>query len=115
MESANAFIRESDPELWESMEPFTLEEAESVLGVIQGFYPSGVGARDLRETLLIQLRDRGEQGTLAYRIVHDHFEQLVNHRWSELSKEHGISPKDVQAPPTRSPSSTRSRASSTRT
>jgi RNA polymerase sigma-54 factor len=95
--AANTWLAESEPELWAEMEPFTLDEAESVLGIIQGFYPSGVGARDLQETLLIQLRDRGEDDTLAYRIIHDHFEQLVNHRWSELSKEHGISPRDVQS------------------
>jgi RNA polymerase sigma-54 factor len=97
VEAANTWLCESEPELWAEMEPFTIEEAEAVLAIIQGFYPSGVGARDLRETLLIQLRDRSEEDTLAYRIVHDHFEQLVNHRWSELSKEHGISPRDVQS------------------
>ncbi len=97
VEALNIWLAESEPELWAETEPFTLEEAESVLAVIQGFYPSGVGARDLRETLLIQLRDRKEDETLAFRIIRDHFDQLVNHRWSELSKEHGISPKDVQA------------------
>jgi len=97
VEAANTWLAESEPELWAEMEPFTLEEAEAVLGVIQGFYPSGVGARDLRETLLIQLRERKEDESLAYRIIQDHFEQLVNHRWSELSKEHGISPLDVQS------------------
>jgi RNA polymerase sigma-54 factor len=97
VESANEFFSTSEPDLWQEMEPFTLEEAEAVLAIIQTFYPSGVGARDLRETLLIQLRDRGENDTLVLRIVRDHFEQLVNHRWSELSKEHGISPRDVQS------------------
>ena len=97
VEAANTWLAESEPELWSEMEPFTLEEAESVLRIIQGFYPSGVGARNLQETLLIQLRERGEDDTLAFRIIHDHFEQLVNHRWSELSKEHGISPVDVQS------------------
>jgi RNA polymerase sigma-54 factor len=97
VEAANTWLAESEPELWAQMEPFTLEEADAVLVVIQGFYPSGVGARDLRETLLIQLRERKDDESLAYRIIQDHFEQLVNHRWSELSKEHGISPRDVQS------------------
>jgi RNA polymerase sigma-54 factor len=44
----------------------------------------------------LQLRDREEIDTLAFRIVRDHFDELVNHRWSELSKEHGISPVAVQ-------------------
>ena len=97
VESANSYFATSEPELWAEMTPFTVEEAEQVLAIIQMFYPSGVGARDLRETLLIQLRDRNDEETLAFRIVRDHFDQLVNHRWSELSKEHGISPRDVQS------------------
>jgi RNA polymerase sigma-54 factor len=97
IESTNSFLTDSDTEQTAEIEPFTVEEAEEVLAIVQGFYPSGVGARDLRETLLIQLRDRDETETLAFRIVRDHFEELVNHRWSELSKEHGISPKQVQA------------------
>jgi RNA polymerase sigma-54 factor len=78
-------------------EPVTLEETEQILAIIQGFDPSGIAARDLRETLLLQLLDRSEEESLAFRIIRDHFEELVSHRWSELSKEHGISPKDVQA------------------
>jgi len=96
VESLNEHLASSEPELWDEMEPYTVEEAERVLRVVQGFYPSGVGARDLQETLLIQLRERGETDSLSYRLVSDHFDQLVNHRWSELSKEHGISAKDVQ-------------------
>jgi RNA polymerase sigma-54 factor len=34
--------------------------------------------------------------TLAYLIVRDHYEQLINHRWSEISKELSISPREVQ-------------------
>ncbi|MGI9039377.1 MAG: RNA polymerase factor sigma-54 [Gemmatimonadota bacterium] len=89
-------LEETEPALWEEMEPYTVSEAEAMLHVVQGFYPSGVGARDLQETLMIQLRDRDETDGLAYRLVRDHFDQLVSHRWSELSKEYGISAKEVQ-------------------
>jgi RNA polymerase sigma-54 factor len=34
--------------------------------------------------------------SLAYRIARDYFEQLINHRWSEISKELSITPRDVQ-------------------
>ncbi|MDT8435309.1 MAG: RNA polymerase factor sigma-54 [Gemmatimonadota bacterium] len=95
--AANDWLASAEPEMREDLEPFTVEEAEAILTVIQGFSPTGVGARDLRETLLIQLRDRGEEETLSFRIVRDHFEQLVSHRWSELSKEHGIPAREVQA------------------
>ncbi|MFQ5689545.1 MAG: RNA polymerase factor sigma-54 [Gemmatimonadota bacterium] len=97
VESINSLV--SGPEYEELMAPgpVTVEEAGRALQVVQGFEPSGIGARDLRECLLLQLRDREEEDTLAFRIIRDHFDELVNHRWSELSKEHGISPAEVQA------------------
>jgi RNA polymerase sigma-54 factor len=81
----------------ETLDKFTIAEAEDMLKVIQGFDPAGIAARDLRECLLLQLTDADMEDTLAYRIVRDYFEQLINHRWSEISKELSITPKDVQS------------------
>ncbi|MGH7720951.1 MAG: RNA polymerase factor sigma-54 [Gemmatimonadaceae bacterium] len=71
-------------------------EIEEMLGVIQGLDPPGVGARDLRECLLLQLREAGLEQSVPYRLVRDCFDELINHRWSEISKRFGISPSDVQ-------------------
>ncbi len=99
VESLNHWVQE-EGERWaeegEVIEPFSLDEAGEMLRIIQGFEPSGVAARDLRECLLLQLQDANKEDTLAYRIVRDYFEQLINHRWSEISKELSITPKDVQ-------------------
>ncbi len=76
---------------------FTPEELEEGLRIIQNLDPAGIGARDLRECLLLQLRDKEQTGGLVYEIVDKHFEQLVNHRWAEISKELGVSPQEVQA------------------
>ncbi len=81
----------------EAIPPFTLEEVEEVLRTIQGLDPAGIGARDLRECLLLQLNDLHLENGLVHAIVDKHFEQLVNHRWAEISKELGVSPRDVQA------------------
>ncbi len=81
----------------ETLEPFNLEEAEEMLAIIQSFDPPGIGARNLRECLLLQLADTDSEETLVFRIVSDYFDQLINHRWSEISKELSITPKDVQA------------------
>ena len=83
VEALNAYLAELEADSAEGAEPYTLAEAERMLGMVQAFDPSGIGARDLRECLLLQLRDRGETESLAHRIVRDHFEELVNHRWSE--------------------------------
>ncbi len=80
----------------EELQPFSVEEAEKMMRTIQDFDPPGVAARDLRECLLLQLRDADKEESLAYRIVSEYYEQLINHRWSEISKELGVSPREVQ-------------------
>ncbi len=75
---------------------YTLAEAEDMLRIIQKLDPPGVGARDLRECLLLQLESRGETDTLAYRLVRDAFEDLKAHRWSDLGKRFGLDAADVQ-------------------
>src|SRR5262245_27452092 len=76
---------------------FTLQEAEDMLTILQSMDPPGIAARNLRECLLLQLKDANQQDTLAYRIVAEYFDQLINHRWSEVSKELSITIKDVQS------------------
>lgn len=78
-------------------EPFTVGEAEQLLSMIQGLDPPGIAARDLRECLLLQLRDAGAQGTLAHRLVEEAYDDLIAHRWSDLAKRYGLDPKEVQA------------------
>ncbi|MGQ0561870.1 MAG: RNA polymerase factor sigma-54 [Gemmatimonadota bacterium] len=80
----------------ESPEPFTVPEGEDMLRVLQSMDPPGIAARNLRECLLLQLKDQGLEGTRTFRIVDEYFDQLINHRWSEISKELSITPKDVQ-------------------
>src|SRR5881227_4509423 len=75
---------------------FTLAEAEEMLRIIQKLDPPGVGARDLRECLLLQLEARAETDTLAHRLVRDAFEDLKAHRWSDLGKRFGLDATEVQ-------------------
>ncbi len=61
-------------------------QIERVLQLIQYFDPTGVGARDLRESLLIQLRENGLQDTLAFRIVDEHINDLERKSILQISK-----------------------------
>ena len=76
---------------------YTMAEAEEMLGVIQALEPAGVGARDLRECLLLQIKDTGQTDGLPDRLVRDHFNELIAHRWSEIARQVGASAADVQA------------------
>ena len=67
-----------------------------VLKVIQTFDPPGVGARDLRECLLLQMERLGQQNTLEYRIVHDFMEALGKRRIPEIARGTETSVDEVQ-------------------
>ena len=76
--------------------PFTESDVEEVLRIIQRLDPPGLGARDLRECLLLQLEDLNEQDTLTYRLVSESFEDLIAHRWNELAKRYDLEPRTIQ-------------------
>ena len=77
-------------------EPYHLPEAEAMLTSIQAFDPPGVAARDLRESILIQLRMLGRGDSVTYQIAESHFDDLVNHRWADVAREMSLKPLDVQ-------------------
>lgn len=99
VDSLNLWLRDNGTD-WaqgnDSLEPFTIAEAQEMLETIQGFDPPGIAATGLQECLLLQLREMDKEDTLAYRIVSDHFKQFVTHRWSEISKELGIPSGEVR-------------------
>jgi RNA polymerase sigma-54 factor len=76
---------------------YTMSEAEEMLAIIQRLDPPGIGARDLRECLLIQLGEQPDTASLTYRLVHDTFPDLIAHRWNDLAKRFGVEPGAVQA------------------
>ena len=72
------------------------DDFERVLELIQTFYPAGVGARDLRECLLLQLRRQGKEHSLEHGIVSEHMDDLGKHRFLEIARRMEISVEDVQ-------------------
>jgi RNA polymerase sigma-54 factor len=62
------------------------DKIAEVLSVIQTFDPPGVGARDLRECLMLQLERSRQENTLEYRIVRDYMEALGKRRIPEISR-----------------------------
>ncbi len=99
VEGANEEVRKAAEEIERDVTDlpvYTLAESEEMLGVVQSLDPPGVGARDLRECLMLQLREAGLEHSVPFRLVRDCFDELIAHRWSEISKRFGISPADVQ-------------------
>ena len=65
---------------------YALEQLEDVLGLVQEFDPVGVGARDLRECLLLQLRRLGKGEDLVTALVKDHLDALGARRFPEVAR-----------------------------
>ncbi|MBI4720557.1 MAG: RNA polymerase factor sigma-54 [Chitinivibrionia bacterium] len=71
-------------------------EVERVLAIIQTFEPAGVGARNLRESLLIQLEAKGLGDSPATVIIRDHFGDFKQKKYLEISKKLKLSIAEVQ-------------------
>jgi RNA polymerase sigma-54 factor len=74
----------------------SVEELQQMLDLVQTFHPVGVGARDLKDCLLIQLRRLGKQDSLEYQIVNGFLEDLGRRRFPEVARRLGVSVEQVQ-------------------
>ncbi len=64
----------------------TQEQIEAALKVVHTLEPAGVGARDLRECLLLQLESRNATGSVAWQIVANHLRLPETRQFRELAK-----------------------------
>jgi RNA polymerase sigma-54 factor len=74
----------------------TAEKISEVLKNIQTFDPCGVGARDLRECLMLQLERSGQTESLEYRIIRDFMDALGKRRIPEIARGVNRSVEEVQ-------------------
>jgi RNA polymerase sigma-54 factor len=75
----------------------TRTEVEQALRHVQSLEPAGVGARDLRECLLLQLRERGEDTPVMQKLVQDHLQDVADAKYSKIAESLGISLWEAQA------------------
>ncbi len=73
-----------------------IEEVELVLNIIHTFDPVGVGARDLKECLLIQIRSRNNVVKYALEIVENHLDDIALNKIQKISKDLNITIDEVQ-------------------
>ncbi|MFA5159141.1 MAG: RNA polymerase factor sigma-54 [Candidatus Omnitrophota bacterium] len=69
---------------------------EEVLQKIQSLDPPGIGARNLREALIIQLGRKNPEATLASQIVRDHLDFLAKKDWKTLAKIFNVSEPEIK-------------------
>ena len=64
----------------------TLEEVQEALKVVQSLDPAGIGAKDVRECLLLQIESRNGKGGVAWQIVSNHLKLVETRQMRELAK-----------------------------
>jgi RNA polymerase sigma-54 factor len=77
-------------------EPVTNEQMEEALRLVQGLEPSGVGARDLAECMLIQLRASGEDRSLEIELISHHLKDIEMNRFPAIAKKTGRSIGEIK-------------------
>lgn len=92
----NGYLRASLEEIIEETQT-QRDIAEEALALIQSFDPPGVGARNLTECLLLQLKVLNLQGTLVEKIIESNIEELEKKKYAQMAQQHNVSIKDVMA------------------
>ncbi|HPF44040.1 MAG TPA: RNA polymerase factor sigma-54 [Syntrophomonadaceae bacterium] len=74
----------------------SVEEVEKVLNIVQCVAPAGIGARDLAESLKLQLQSYGKQSEAANRIIDHYLEEVAKGKLNKIARELNIPVQQVQ-------------------
>lgn len=76
----------------------SVEEIRQVLEIIQEFDPAGIGARNLQECLLLQLKrkPRSNSVDLQEKIISDMFDEFTHKRWDRIAQRLGLDDQTTQ-------------------
>lgn len=92
----NGYLRITDEEA-SSISGASLETVVNARYLIQDFDPPGIGARDLRECLLLQIKSLGLHGTHVEKIVANNLDDLFKGKYGQIAKLYDITTEDVAA------------------
>ena len=73
-----------------------IDDVTRMIAVVQQFDPLGVGARNLSESLLIQLREKGMENSVASEIVREHFDDFTKRKFKDIIRALSISEDELK-------------------
>lgn len=90
------FLASSLPEiaLFSGLSPETLENGWNIL---KSFDPPGIGAANLEDCLLQQLKQTGKENSVAARIIREHFDALLRRRIPDIARKLDLDTSEVEA------------------
>ncbi len=92
----NGYLRVSLEEIMEEAKT-DMTTAEKALALIQSFDPPGVGARNLKECLLLQLDVLNLKGTLAEKIIMNNMEDLEKKKYKQIAHQYNLPLETIMA------------------
>ncbi|MGA7616591.1 MAG: RNA polymerase factor sigma-54 [Thermoanaerobaculia bacterium] len=92
----DGYLRATDEEVVR-VGKYTQEECDEAIRLIQSFDPIGIGARNLRECLLLQVDRLEGENELVRVVLSDHWDLFMNRQFVQLAKAIGIELKDLEA------------------
>jgi RNA polymerase sigma-54 factor len=78
-------------------EEITLEQMEEALRLVQTLEPIGVGARNLPECMVVQLRNSGEDRSFEMELIEHHLKDIEMNRYPVIARKMGRSMAEIQA------------------
>ncbi len=92
----DGYLRITDEEA-SSISQASLDTVAKARHLIHDFDPAGVGARDLTECLLLQIKFLGLCGSLVEKIIANNLDDLYKRKYAQIAKLHEITTEDVVA------------------
>ncbi|MCX8033853.1 MAG: RNA polymerase factor sigma-54 [Thermodesulfovibrio sp.] len=90
----DGYLRASEEEI-AKLADTDLDTVKAAISLVQDFDPPGVGARDLKECLLLQLRALGLENSLVASIIAEHLEDVQRKKYEKISKRFNLSIEDI--------------------
>ena len=87
---------EIEPAMAAKIMSVSLQEMENTISILQSLDPVGVGARNIRESLLIQMRAQTDYNQLAYVMVEKHLEDIAEKKFRKIVKTNNVTLQEVQ-------------------
>ncbi len=92
----NGYLRITDEEL-SSLTGAKPDEVHRAIEIVQSFDPPGIGARNLQECLILQLRAFNLQGTIIEKIVLNNISDIEKKRYNQIGKQYDLPLDDLMA------------------
>ena len=91
----NGFLGLTDEEIANNL-GVDIQAVRRIIDEIQQFEPTGIGARNLRECLLIQLREKRMEDSLAWNIIDRHFDDFTGRRHKKIMQDLQVSEDEIK-------------------